>query len=65
MVSITLGIIICLLGEEVRRDGGHKLDQLLTHTLGQLVRYSPVCPAKECGFGLPREPLRLKGDLYR
>jgi len=61
MAPITLGISTCLLGEEVRWDGGHKLDQLLTHTLGRFVRYCAVCPEAECGFGVPREPFRLEG----
>jgi uncharacterized protein YbgA (DUF1722 family)/uncharacterized protein YbbK (DUF523 family) len=62
MGPITLGISACLLGEEVRWNGEHKLDQLLTDTLGQFVRYRPVCPEVECGFGIPREPFQLEGD---
>jgi len=60
--KIRLGISTCLLGEKVRFDGGHKLDRYLTDTLGQYVEYVPVCPEVECGFGIPREPLRLNGD---
>jgi uncharacterized protein YbbK (DUF523 family) len=41
---IRLGISMCLLGENVRYDGGHKLDRFLTETLGQYVDYVPVCP---------------------
>ncbi len=62
MEKIRLGISTCLLGEKVRFDGGHKLDPFLTDTLGQYVKYVPVCPEVECGFGTPREPLRLVGD---
>ena len=64
MATITLGISTCLLGEEVRWNGGHKLDRYLTDTLGQFVRYSPVCPEAECGLGVPREPQRLVGDPH-
>ena len=60
--KIRLGISTCLLGENVRFDGGHKLDHFLTDTLGQYVEYVPVCPEVECGFGVPREPFRLVGD---
>ncbi len=60
--AIRLGISACLLGEKVRYDGGHKLDRFLTDTLGQFVEYVPVCPEVECGFGIPRESLRLVGD---
>jgi uncharacterized protein YbgA (DUF1722 family)/uncharacterized protein YbbK (DUF523 family) len=62
MEKIRLGISTCLLGENVRFDGGHKLDRYLTDTLGQYVEYFPVCPEVECGFGIPRESFRLVGD---
>ena len=62
MEKIKLGISTCLLGENVRFDGGHKLDRYLTDTLGQFVEYIPVCPEMECGFGVPRESFRLVGD---
>jgi uncharacterized protein YbgA (DUF1722 family)/uncharacterized protein YbbK (DUF523 family) len=64
MAAIKLGISTCLLGEGVRWNGGHKLDRFLTDTLGQFVQYCPVCPEVECGFGIPREPLRLVGDPH-
>lgn len=59
---IKLGISSCLLGERVRWNGDHKLDRFLTDTLGKFVEYVPLCPEVECGFGIPREPLRLVGD---
>jgi uncharacterized protein YbgA (DUF1722 family)/uncharacterized protein YbbK (DUF523 family) len=62
MEKIKLGISTCLLGENVRYDGGHKLDRFLTDTLGQYVEYLPVCPEVECGLPVPREPLHLEGD---
>jgi uncharacterized protein YbgA (DUF1722 family)/uncharacterized protein YbbK (DUF523 family) len=60
--KIKLGISACLLGENVRYDGGHKLDRYLTGTLGAYVEYVPVCPEFECGLGVPRESMRLMGD---
>jgi uncharacterized protein YbgA (DUF1722 family)/uncharacterized protein YbbK (DUF523 family) len=62
MEKIKLGISTCLLGENVRYDGGHKLDRFLTDTLGQYVEYVPVCPEVECGLGVPRESMHLEGD---
>jgi uncharacterized protein YbbK (DUF523 family) len=62
MEKIRLGISSCLLGQNVRYDGGHKLDRYLTDTLGQYVEYVPVCPEVECGLGVPREAVRLVGD---
>jgi uncharacterized protein YbbK (DUF523 family)/uncharacterized protein YbgA (DUF1722 family) len=59
---IRLGISACLLGEQVRWDGGHKLDPWLADQLGRLAQYYPVCPEVECGFGVPREPFRLVGN---
>jgi uncharacterized protein YbgA (DUF1722 family)/uncharacterized protein YbbK (DUF523 family) len=62
MEKIKLGISACLLGENVRYDGGHKLDRFLTDTLGQYVEYVPVCPEVECGLGVPRESMHLEGN---
>jgi uncharacterized protein YbgA (DUF1722 family)/uncharacterized protein YbbK (DUF523 family) len=62
MEKITIGISTCLLGENVRYDGGHKHDRFLTDTLGKYVTYRPVCPEVECGLGVPRESMRLMGD---
>jgi uncharacterized protein YbbK (DUF523 family) len=54
-----VGISACLLGREVRYDGGHKRDAFLTDVLGRLVEWVPVCPEVELGLGTPREPIRL------
>ncbi len=62
MEKIKLGISTCLLGENVRYDGGHKLDRFLRDTLGQYVDYVPVCPEVECGLPIPRESMHLEGD---
>ena len=59
---IRLGVSTCLLGENVRFDGGHKHDRFITDTLGQYVEFVPVCPEVECGLGIPRESMRLVGD---
>lgn len=59
---IRLGISSCLLGNQVRYDGGHQHDRFLTETLGSYVDYVPVCPEVECGLGIPRETLRLVGS---
>ena len=60
--KVRLGISTCLLGENVRYDGGHKLDRFLSDTLGQFVEYVPVCPEVECGLPVPREAMHLEGD---
>jgi len=49
----------CLLGDEVRYDGGHKRDAFLVDTLGPFVEWVPVCPEVEVGLGVPRPAIRL------
>ncbi len=65
MEKIRIGISTCLLGENVRYNGGHALDRFLRDTLGRYIDYVPVCPEVECGFGVPRETFRLTGDPKR
>lgn len=60
---IKIGVSTCLLGEKVRYDGGHKHNRYITQTLGQFFSFVPVCPESECGLGIPREAMRLVGDL--
>ena len=60
--KIRLGVSSCLLGEEVRYDGGHRRDAFLTDVLGPFVEWVPVCPEVEIGLGVPRPPIRLVGD---
>lgn len=59
---IKIGISSCLLGKNVRYDGGHKLDHYLAETLGSYVDWVPVCPEVEYGLPVPREAMRLVGD---
>jgi uncharacterized protein YbgA (DUF1722 family)/uncharacterized protein YbbK (DUF523 family) len=54
-----IGVSACLLGQEVRFDGGHKRDPFLVNTLGRFAEWLPVCPEEEAGFGTPREAMRL------
>jgi len=61
--KIRLGISACLLGQPVRFDGGHKHDRFITDTLGRYVDFVPVCPEVECGLGVPREAMRLVGEI--
>jgi uncharacterized protein YbbK (DUF523 family) len=59
---LRLGISRCLLGDEVRFDGGHRRDTFLTEVLGRYVEWVPVCPEVEAGLGTPREAMQLVGD---
>lgn len=57
---IRIGVSACLLGQNVRYDGGHKKDAFLTGALDRFVEWVPVCPEVEMGLGTPRETLRLE-----
>jgi len=55
-----VGVSLCLLGERVRYDSGHKLHAVVAGGLGCDVEWLPVCPEVEIGLGTPREPIRLE-----
>ncbi len=59
---IKLGVSACLLGENVRYDGDHRLDRFIRDTLGEYVNFVPVCPEVECGMPVPREAIQLERD---
>ncbi len=65
--KITVGISSCLLGEEVRYDGGHKYNQIIVDTLSEYFTFVPFCPEVDIGLGIPREPIQLvaNGDITR
>ena len=57
--KVQVGVSSCLLGEEVRFDGGHKRDAYLTGTLASYFDFVPFCPEAAVGLGIPRQPIRL------
>jgi uncharacterized protein YbgA (DUF1722 family)/uncharacterized protein YbbK (DUF523 family) len=59
MNKIPVGISSCLLGENVRFDGGHKLDAYITSTLSEYFEFHPFCPEMAIGLGAPRPTLHL------
>ncbi len=65
--KIRVGISSCLLGEEVRFDGGHKRDSYVTGTLSDYFDFVPFCPEAGVGLGIPRQPIRLvrRGEEIR
>jgi uncharacterized protein YbgA (DUF1722 family)/uncharacterized protein YbbK (DUF523 family) len=56
---IRIGASSCLLGSEVRWDGGRERSAFLTDTLDAFVDWVPVCPELELGLGVPRPPIQL------
>ncbi|MCB1867135.1 MAG: DUF1722 domain-containing protein [Gammaproteobacteria bacterium] len=65
--KIRVGVSSCLLGQEVRFDGGHKRDNYLTGTLSGYFDFIPFCPEAAVGLGIPRQPIRLvrRGEEIR
>jgi uncharacterized protein YbgA (DUF1722 family)/uncharacterized protein YbbK (DUF523 family) len=61
-LPLRLGVSRCLLGDEVRYDGGHKRDGFLVDVLGRYVEWVSVCPEVEAGMPIPRDAIRLVGD---
>lgn len=57
--KIPVGISACLLGEQVRFDGGHKRFSFATEELAPFMRFEPVCPEMAIGLPSPRPALRL------
>ena len=65
IVAVTrprVGVSSCLLGEEVRFNGGHKRFRFLTDELAPYVDWVPYCPEIEIGLGTPREPIQVTAD---
>jgi uncharacterized protein YbgA (DUF1722 family)/uncharacterized protein YbbK (DUF523 family) len=54
-----IGVSSCLLGEQVRFNGGHSRCRFLTDELGAHADWVPCCPEMAIGLGSPRETLRL------
>lgn len=61
-VGLRLGVSSCLLGQEVRFDGGHARSRFVGDILGDLFEWVPVCPEVEIGMGVPRPTIRLVED---
>lgn len=56
-----IAVSACLMGAEVRYNGGHKASRLCSHLLTDYFDVVPVCPEVAIGLGIPREPIRLVG----
>lgn len=63
--KIIVGISACLLGDEVRYNGGHTQSKFCRHSLSQHFTFRKYCPEVSAGFGIPRPTLRLEGDINK
>ncbi|KAF0861738.1 DUF523 and DUF1722 domain-containing protein [Pseudomonas sp. LD120] len=57
-----IAISACLMGVEVRYNGGHKESRLCSRVLSEHFDFLPLCPEVAIGMGTPREPIRLVGE---
>ncbi|CAA0111458.1 YbgA family protein [Zhongshania aliphaticivorans] len=60
--SIRIGISACLLGDQVRYDGGHKRLPFASEELSRHFDFIKICPEQAIGMGVPRPTIRLVGD---
>ena len=60
MSKIPVGISTCLLGKEVRHDGGHKHSRYCTEVLSRYFEFRSLCPELEAGLGVPRPAIHLR-----
>ena len=57
--TIRIGVSSCLVGQEVRFDGGHKRNVFMLNNLSPYFEFVPYCPEVAIGMGVPRPPMRL------
>lgn len=60
--KIRVGVSSCLLGQEVRHDGGHKKNRFVVNNLSAFFEYRSFCPEMASGLGVPRQAIRLVKD---
>ncbi|MEH0860925.1 MULTISPECIES: DUF523 and DUF1722 domain-containing protein [Halobacteriovorax] len=54
-----IAISSCLLGENIRYNGGHCRENWIYSELSKFVDFHPVCPELAMGLGVPREEIHL------
>ena len=62
MAEMRLGVSACLVGDEVRYDGGHRKYPYLVDVLARYFTLVKVCPEVGVGMSTPRETVRLEGS---
>ena len=55
-----IGVSSCLLGNNVRFDGGHKKHKLITDCLSDFMQLKSICPEMGIGLSTPRSAIRLQ-----
>ena len=62
MDKIPVGVSACLLGHQVRYNGGHSQSRLCIKHLSEYFDFRAFCPEISAGFGTPRPTMRLVGN---
>ncbi len=55
-----IGVSACLMGHQVRFDGGHKRSHFVLDQCSEYFGLHPVCPEAELGLGIPRPTIQLR-----
>jgi len=63
-VAIKVGISACLLGDQVRFDGGHKKSDFCANELQRHVEFVKLCPEVGIGMPVPRPTIRLEQHAH-
>ena len=60
--KLKIGVSACLMGQEVRFNGGHCQNHFLRDKVSQYAEFHATCPETAIGMGVPREAVRLQYD---
>ena len=60
-----VGVSQCLLGDAVRYDGQSKSNTIVLERFSDIFNLVPICPEVEAGFGVPRPPVELTGNINK
>lgn len=60
--KIKIAVSACLLGQNVRFDGGNKYIDLNTHLNADKYDLQPICPEVSMGLTIPRSPIQVNND---
>lgn len=63
-MAIKVGISACLLGDQVRFDGGHKKSDFCANELQRHVEFVKLCPEVGIGMPVPRPTIRLEQHAH-
>lgn len=56
---IKIAVSACLMGKNVRYDGGHKYIDLSKYFNSEAYQLCGICPEFEMGMGIPRKPIQI------